>query len=218
MINKNISSKEHIMYLPDGSKTTDTEEFIKVYSEKYFTDYPKNCKEKEDEIIQITQKGRGIEPTDVITLMRWKTNCNNTDGDIVNCFGKRISTDIGEKVVKAINSDMGQDYMDIYNGLLSLGLSGMGTVYLLTLVWAISGMKYPIYDKFAKIAITAICESNITDKAKYKYPPDKNQKNGIKEMYEEYQTQLTEVFKADWKTRREIDQALWVYGHKEFDM
>ena len=93
------------LYLADCNKTIKTEDFIKTYSEKYFLDYPKNNKEKEDEIIQITQKGRNIEPADVITLMRWKTGDDKTENNaIVNCFGKPISLDIGEKVVETKTS------------------------------------------------------------------------------------------------------------------
>ncbi len=107
--------------------------------------------------------------------------------------------------------------MDIYRVLLAQNMSGLGTVYLLTLVWAISGMKYPIFDRFSKIAITAICKSEKPNKKGYKYPPDKTQIVSIKDMYEKYQGQLSEVFGNEWKTRREIDQALWVYGHQKYE-
>lgn len=208
---------DYIMYLPDGTETISTESFIDSYSEIYFKDYAKNDKEREDDILRIIKKGRAIEPAEVITLMRWKTGDNNADGDIVNCFGKHISLDIGQKVVNAVNSDMGQDEMSMYQTLLSRQMSGLGTVYLLTLVWAISGMKYPIYDKYADIAISAICENKRPDEIrdKYKQPPDKTQIKQVMEMYKQYQFQLTKVFGDGWKTRREIDQALWTYGHQK---
>ncbi len=75
----------YIMYLPDCSITTDTERFIKVYSDKYFSDYPQNMKSKEDEIIRITKLGKNIEATDIITLMRWKTGDYKTEDAIVDC-------------------------------------------------------------------------------------------------------------------------------------
>lgn len=40
-----IEKSGHIMYLPDGRETTDVEEFISFYSEKYLSDNPKNTKE-----------------------------------------------------------------------------------------------------------------------------------------------------------------------------
>ena len=205
------------MYLPDGSETTDTERFVKVYSEKYFSVYPNNTEAKETEIIGITQKGRYIEPTDVINLMRWKTGDYTTEDTIVNCYGKCISLDIGDKVVNALNHEAAQDAMDIYRALLAQKLRGLGTVYLLTLVWAISGMKYPIYDKFAQIAILAIQASKKPGDIRYEYPPNKTQIKDIKDMYQEYQEQLSDVFREDWKTRREIDQALCVYGHQKYE-
>ncbi len=206
----------YTMYLPNCSKTTDTERFIKVYSEKYFMDYPKNTESKENEIIRITQEGRAIKPDDVITLMRWKTGDYKTKNAIVDCYGKRISLEIGEKVVKAINSAICQDAMDIYKTLLDQNMYGLGTVYLLTLVWAISGMKHPIYDKFAKVAITSICNGVKPNVHVYKNPPDKTQVDDIKDMYNAYQKQLSDVFGEEWRSRREIDQALWVYGHQKF--
>ncbi len=205
----------YTMYLSNCKTTTNTEDFIKVYLEKYYQDYPKNNKEKEDEIISITQKGRNIESADVINLMRWKTGDNKTEDAIVDCYGNRISLDIGEKVVKAINSDVGQEDMDIYKVLLGQNINGLGTVYLLTLVWAISGMKYPIYDKFAYIAISAINNSKKPCEIHYEYPPEKMRTEDIKDMYVKYQKQLSNVFGEDWKTHREIDQALWVYGHQK---
>ncbi|MBE5855643.1 MAG: hypothetical protein E7297_09835 [Lachnospiraceae bacterium] len=96
--------------------------------------------------------------------MRWKTGNYKNEEAIVGCYGKRISLDIGKKVVKAIYSGMDQEAMDIYQALLNQNMYGLGTVYLLTLVWAISGMKYPIYDKYAHIAISSIC---VGKKAKY---------------------------------------------------
>lgn len=35
-----------IMYLPDGSYTNDIEDFVEVYSDKFFRDYPQNTQEK----------------------------------------------------------------------------------------------------------------------------------------------------------------------------
>jgi predicted nucleic acid-binding Zn finger protein len=49
----------------------------------------------------------------------------------------------------------------------------------------------------------------------YKAPPDKTKIDEISLMYGDYQNQLSEVFGDDWKVRREIDQALWVYGHQK---
>lgn len=48
------------------------------------------------------------------------------------------------------------------------------------------------------------------------YPPEKARIDDIKDMYKQYQRQLSYVFGEEWKTRREVDQALWVYGHQKF--
>lgn len=205
-----------MMYLPEGGVTSDVEEFISFYSEKYFSAYPKNNENRENEIIRITRKAGDIEPDDVIKLMRWKAGDSKNEEAVVDCYGKRITLDIGGKVVKAISAGAGQDAMGIYQALLSQNMYGLGTVYLLTLVWAISGMTYPIYDKYAHIAISSICAGVKPNAYVYKSPPDKTKIDEIRYMYGNYQNQLSKVFGEDWKTRREIDQALWVYGHQKF--
>ena len=91
---------------------------------------------------------------------------------------------------------------EIYCSLLNLDVSGLGTVYLLTLVYFISKGKSPIYDQFAHRALDAL-EKGLKPKAQ-EVPkhtvPEKKSKNAFK------------WFGSHYKERK-LDRALWVYGH-----
>lgn len=106
-------------------------------------------------------------------------------------------------------------------------ISGLGTVYLLTLLYFISKGKYPIYDRFASIAIDAIiAEKNPGSKISYHLLPAKDTER-FKHVFEEnmvpYMKKIKKVFGDTniYKNNpadRNIDRALWVYGHLFSDM
>lgn len=89
----------------------------------------------------------------------------------------------------------------------------IGTVCLITLLYFLSQGKYPIYDRFAKIAIDALCGSDLP--VHYKPLPGKTEKgfDRVIEIYnKEYVSKLRIVF-GDAYNCRQVDRALWVYGH-----
>lgn len=107
----------------------------------------------------------------------------------------------------------------VLNKLSKVAPSGIGTVYLITLLFFISGGIYPIYDRFARIALTAILdEKKPGDKIVPKDLPDNSSVfdfNGLmKNELKTYIDDLEKVFGTDYQTDRSIDQALWVYGHR----
>lgn len=93
---------------------------------------------------------------------------------------------------------------------------GLGTVYILTLLYFLSGEKFPIYDKFAHKAAKAIV-LDVNPKDVYVGPaPYKTEINNILTMYSEYCWLLTQVFtRPRPEITRKEDQALWVYGHRK---
>lgn len=104
-------------------------------------------------------------------------------------------------------------------------VSGIGPVYLITLLYFITKGEYPIYDRFAMAALLSF---EINKKSFFAIPnqttlvikqlPDKSSKK-IKNMlndensYTEYRRLLNKYFDEKWKVDRDIDRALWVYGH-----
>lgn len=101
--------------------------------------------------------------------------------------------------------------------LTKAGIKGFGFVYAVTLLYFFSGGKYPIYDRYAHIALMKIVESNdsadfsgiasvITDNE----VEDDLKAKGYKDSYVTY---LENIFGDKYKSCRDIDRALWAYGH-----
>lgn len=95
---------------------------------------------------------------------------------------------------------------------------GIGTVYLITLLYFITGGEVPIYDKYAFLALSAITNKNIPgDFMSYNELPDKSQHKAFSLIMEnqmkEYIEMLNQIFETEYQKTRNIDRALWVYGH-----
>lgn len=95
--------------------------------------------------------------------------------------------------------------------------AGFGSVYLITLLFFISGGEYPIYDQCADKALMAI-KNNVMpgEKVYYKPLPDRKSRKFLQifdGQYGEYIKSLKELFTEEYKFNRDIDRALWVYGH-----
>lgn len=111
-------------------------------------------------------------------------------------------------LLKELNSTLGSFY-------------GLGPVYLITLMYFISRGNYPIYDQFAMMALRAI-EAG-------KMPGSNVEYKGLQSVvdlidnddpifgYQHYIDLLNLFFKDELlkngKPCRDVDRALWVYGH-----
>lgn len=102
------------------------------------------------------------------------------------------------------------------NKLKEGSVDGIGTVYMITMLYFISKKKCPIYDRFAMKAIEAIVNDvKLGNFIKDIQLPDKNSKefkNIMKCKMKEYIDNLKVVFGDDYQNR-DVDRALWVYGH-----
>lgn len=102
--------------------------------------------------------------------------------------------------------------------LRNINVKGIGSVYLITLLFFLSHGKKPIYDRFAMAALLA----NEEDKL-----PHKHQKISVNDLpgkwdksfafiyeneYGDYIKKL-DALEYDYVNNRNLDQALWVYGH-----
>ena len=110
-------------------------------------------------------------------------------------------------------------------------LFNYGTVYIINQMFFLSKGAVPIYDRFAHIAVKALMMDKSPLEVFVPYAPLKNDhpkgKEPIKKDYylavnnlEEYMWLLKEVFPDEIHKNgdvmyipRELDQALWVYGH-----
>ena len=126
------------------------------------------------------------------------------------------------------------DAKDCWGQLLECDIKGLGTVYLVTLLAFITCdnkiFQYPIYDRFAMAAIIALELEKQNGILLPRGAVIKNcslpEKNHAKDLLDEnspymkYKNLLDKRFCGSgegnswcWKKNREVDQALWVYGH-----
>lgn len=222
-------------------------EFIELYSKSYYLDEPRvkrvsqNSRYIEDYIDELLFD-RGIScPKDVIEILAWKIgkikhrdsqnaqrfvyskDWANVESFHVNRYGKEldlsgfveyIATNIENLTSKAQSDPQG-----VLNELKENAQApkGIGTVYLITLLYFISKGKYPIYDRFAMMAVDAIIKDKKPgETVKYTELPDKNsfQFNQVFGLCQnEYIDKIEKIFGHDYLESRDIDRALWVYGH-----
>lgn len=109
------------------------------------------------------------------------------------------------------------DPQSVLDKLKNQNISGLGPVYLITLLYFISRGKYPIYDQFAVFALEAISGGKKPgDKVEFHALPDKSSKRFGAIMQTEmksYINSIMSIFGSAYWENRDIDRALWVYGH-----
>lgn len=105
--------------------------------------------------------------------------------------------------------------------LIKENWTGIGPVYLITLLYFITNKQHPgkcpIYDRFAMRALLAINDNKkIGESVECGELPNKSSKNCsqiVAKRMEEYICLLDKIFGDDYKYNRNVDRALWVYGH-----
>ncbi len=121
------------------------------------------------------------------------------------------------KNITVLESESIDNPQNVLNKLKDESPQGIGTVYLITLLYFISKGKYPIYDRFATMAVDAILNNKKpNDYVSYSELPNKNDKkfDEVINIYNKnYVNKLNEIFGDEYKSNRDIDRALWVYGH-----
>ena len=104
---------------------------------------------------------------------------------------------------------------------------GFGPVNIINALFFVTKEKFPIYDAFAHIAVRALIFDCSPNRVFLGSNPDKKDVQGVTRMFEEYMLLLEKAFPSLVNTDgekpfipRDLDRALWVYGHscKKFDM
>lgn len=216
-------------------KSIDKKEFIKVYSEIYFhynnynvekeiKNYLKEGNEKNWHNIFAWKLGKtkSILSLEEIENLELKLRTGNAldldkirfDGvnkEIISkfdeCFSKNnIDWEKVEELLKEIVNTFSK-------------IKGIGSTYIITILYFLTNGICPIYDRFANMALIAY-ENNIKpwnylrkgDKKLYKEIPSKDNSKVIS-YYIEYWKKLIAIFGKNNYSSRKIDQALWTYGH-----
>ncbi len=97
-------------------------------------------------------------------------------------------------------------------------ISGIGTVYLITILFFLSHGIQPIYDRFAMASLLAYendLKPDQKDEISVPYLPGKWEKGFATVFDREYGDYIKRLnaLDFDYKDDRRLDQALWVYGH-----
>lgn len=221
------------------------EEFIKMYSDSYFIGNDRvvprvnqNSRYAEEQIEDILENGIKT-PIDIVHILAWKigklkhSECDSKNKFVYSKDWKNAEDMEARLYKKDFEIKKFCDFVmkhlsymeqcisdkkpqDVLNKLKEGSVSGVGPVYMITMLYFISKKKYPIYDRFAFKAVEAIVnETKPGTTIKEKELPDKNSKK-FKTIMEndmkDYIDNLKKVF-GDEFNDRDVDRALWVYGH-----
>lgn len=228
-------------YAPNGKDIITKDDFIKIYNKEYFL----NCKNKElpylnrcscyveKEIEAILENGiHSFE--EFARVLAWKigkikhhtsdeTNEIKYSSDWKdvedNGKAKLYGKDLDIKKIYNCFENARNDFENPIKFLDSFDFKYIGPVYLLTLLYFASKGIYPIYDRFAHIALIKITKNDDFNSLIDQKELDKEfQKNKeIKTWFEDYENnyigKIQKVFGDQYKENRDIDRALWTYGH-----
>ena len=169
-------------YTLDGNEI-DRTVFVEKYGTSYYIDRPRyiprvgqSSRPIEDYMDELLKNGIK-EPLDVVRILAWKLgkikhseskngfvyakDWKNAERFEVYRYNRpfdirKISEYISNNITCLEETAMIAP-QKVLCELRNLNVTGLGTVYLITLLYFISRGKYPIYDRFAWMAIQAIC-------------------------------------------------------------
>lgn len=203
--------------------------FKEEYGSIYYWQNRKCIEDKIDDISDPKKKKR-INRNNLKKIMAWKMGLLDRFNDEVTprevaCIEEDNKTILKGRVEVIIDKHLLDvikeiDFKNVNDDNLKevLGkltdIKGVGPVYAITILHFGSKRKWPIYDRFADIALWAI-EKGYKPWSKIeglKLVGDASTLNPQKDRYKEYCKRLEKVF-GEKNYDREVDQALWVYGH-----
>ncbi|MCM1180795.1 MAG: hypothetical protein NC347_11095 [Clostridium sp.] len=145
---------------------------------------------------------------------------NNTNDGIVNGYGNHINLKELKDYIKWINANVNEikdklkeeKLVEAFKMLAEESPHNFGTVYIITMMFFISQGEIPIYDRFAHIAVKAIYADKFPYEIYVGGAPSKKAPEAAINILNEYRWLLQKTFKSS-SISRELDRALWVYGH-----
>ena len=207
------------------------EEFINTYSQQYKFD---------DRYIEFILQNGIQSRDDIIKILCWKIGGRQVDDYSVKNHNYTIT--INDQFVEfVINSSVVTDDDAVEALKTIMEVPNIGFTYAVTLLYFMSKGQYPIYDKFAHIALLVIDSGSSFDciikdselqgkgrgkNRKVEIPSnidktadDKNEK--IKFAFDKYKEhyigRINRIFNMNYGKEmisdRTVDRALWVYGH-----
>lgn len=232
---------------PHGNLMANEKEFIEFYHKAYYRSQDKPVipglrrtdKDEEAKINFVLENGVKSKE-DIIEILCWKTGGKQTDDYSVKNANYTITID-NQFVESVINSSVATDDDAVEALKTIMETENIGFTYAITLLYFMSKGRYPIYDKFAHIALLVIDSGSSFDciikdselqgkgrgkNRKVEIPSnidknaaDKNEKIQLAfDKYKEnYIGRMNRIFHMNYGKEmisdRTLDRVLWVYGH-----
>lgn len=152
----------------------------------------------------------------------------------INGYGGEIKKDEFKKYCEHIEKNKDRinnlvnkgEWKDAYSKAKENAPKNFGPVHIINALFFITGGNAPIYDKFAHKAVKALLLGISPKDVYYRDIPSKKEVDSVIAMYTEYMLLLKIVFKDFFKNKkkgeafipRELDMALWVYGHSQKEL
>ncbi len=231
-----MSKEDYRFFYPDGTEMADKEEFIKFYSKAYYLNQDMLLEIEIENLLEAGIRNK----QDILTILRWKIGGTEiNDSTVKNQYLTiTINDELEECVVnRCITSD--EEALTALKKIMET--DNIGFTYAITLLYFMSKGRYPIYDKFAHIALMIICDkspfksiikdSELKGKGRGKkrivnVPSDIDKKASdkdkkIEEAFEKYKENyikpINDIFEIkhgeEMISDRTFDRALWLYGH-----
>lgn len=193
-------------FSPRGNEIT-KDEFILLYSEiYYYENRDLNLEQKMEQLLY----GGSLSVDDVFDILCWKTGSKNADKTVrtIKTQYQTIKADLIEELLAGEKSHIyaPDNAEELFNKLIEI--DGIGAVYAITFLYFVSSGEWPIYDKFAHLALLGIEGGKFPDIIK-----DPTLGTLAFEGYKKYIELLEDHFGDTYKEDRNIDRALWAYGH-----
>ena len=229
----NVLELQYLYFDPD-SLSGDMRDRYEVVKSKYNINIKNKTKYNVEKQIMVNKLKKGV--YDELSFA-WKNgliksdNIIEKDGEYYKmCYGGKVSvaslknyinniSNNKAKILELIRSKVDEDgWEKVYCLAKEDAPSGVGPVNIINALFFISKGMAPIYDKYVHKAIRALAMNITPDCVYIGENPDKDDVRRVLIMYKEYMLLLKKIFpdeceKKDEFISRELDRALWVYGH-----
>lgn len=214
----------------------DGEEFLDIYG--YIYDYLHHDNVLEQSITKILQEGLdGSSEDKTGTALLWKVGGNIQDGIVRYQYSSKSDQTDGINIaqINGIVHEVYSKYKDapdknklilrdmILQCAKNKEVKHMGAVYTITLVYFMTKGEYPIYDKYAHIALLSLYDNSkkiYTQKRMKEISLEQTDSyKKIISIYSDYKKLSDDVYTKlsvnmdSAESLRRIDKALWAYGH-----
>lgn len=229
-------------YTLDGNEI-DKSEFVEKYGNSYYRGclrciprVGQSSRFVEDHIDTLLKNGIQ-KPLDVVHILAWKIgkikhsesqdsfvyadDWKNAEQFVAYRYNRKfdiqtISEYIANNITQ-LEKNAENHPQQVICELRDLHINGLGTVYIITLLYFISRGQYPIYDRFAWKAIQAICDDKKPgDIINASESPEKKSR-AFDTVFDthmiSYMKKMDSVFGSAYQESRDVDRVLWVYGH-----